>query len=148
MEFLNYHRGCPPMICPCILPAAKVISQEKWRKKSTEKKNKVFHASGDIQPLASSFFLGLHLRHMEVPRLRVESELQLPAYTTATATRDPSHTCNLCHSLWQHWIFNPLSEAGDRTCILMDNSRVLNLLSHNGNSYDKILIQFLSSKFL
>jgi len=28
---------------------------------------------------------------MEVPRLRVESELQLPTYTTATATRDPSH---------------------------------------------------------
>ena len=29
-------------------------------------------------------FLGLHLQHMEVPRLGVESELQLPAYTTAT----------------------------------------------------------------
>ena len=30
------------------------------------------------------FFLGLHLQHMEVPRLGVESELQLPAYATAT----------------------------------------------------------------
>ena len=28
--------------------------------------------------------------HMEVSRLGVESELQLPAYTRATATRDPS----------------------------------------------------------
>ena len=28
-------------------------------------------------------FLGPHLRHMEVPRLEVESELQLPAYATA-----------------------------------------------------------------
>ena len=28
--------------------------------------------------------------HMEVPRLGVESELQPPAYTTATATRDLS----------------------------------------------------------
>ena len=28
-------------------------------------------------------FLGLHPRHMEVPRLRVKSELQLPAYITA-----------------------------------------------------------------
>ena len=28
-------------------------------------------------------FLGPHLRHMEVPRLGVESELQLPTYTTA-----------------------------------------------------------------
>ena len=31
-------------------------------------------------------FLGPHPRHMEVPRLRVESELQLLAYTTVTAT--------------------------------------------------------------
>ena len=34
-------------------------------------------------------FLGPHLRHMEVPGLGVQSELQLPAYTAATATRDP-----------------------------------------------------------
>ena len=26
-------------------------------------------------------------------------ELQLPAYTTATAMQDPSHVCNLYHSL-------------------------------------------------
>ena len=36
------------------------------------------------------FFLGPHLRHMEVPRLEVESELWLPAYTTATETPDLS----------------------------------------------------------
>ena len=29
-------------------------------------------------------FLGPHLQHMEVPRLGIESELQLPASTTAT----------------------------------------------------------------
>ena len=81
------------MICPCIVPAAKVISQEKWRKKSTEKKSKVFHASGDIQPLASSFFLGLHLRHMEVPRLRFESELQLPAYIYHSHSKVGSEPC-------------------------------------------------------
>ena len=34
-------------------------------------------------------FLGLHRQHMEVPRLGVELELQLPACTTATATPDP-----------------------------------------------------------
>ena len=33
-------------------------------------------------------FLGPHLRHMEVPRLGVEMEPQLPAYTTATAMWD------------------------------------------------------------
>ena len=38
----------------------------------------------------------------------------------ATATLDPSHVCNLHHSSRQRWILNPLSEARDRTCILMD----------------------------
>ena len=34
---------------------------------------------------------------MEVPRLGVQSELQLPAFTTATATRDPGRVCDLHH---------------------------------------------------
>ena len=32
-------------------------------------------------------------------------------YTTATATLDLSHICNLHQSLQKHWILNPLSEA-------------------------------------
>ena len=36
------------------------------------------------------FFLGPHPRYMEVPGVEVESELQLPAY--ATATPDPEST--------------------------------------------------------
>ena len=60
--------------------------------------------------------------HMEVPRRGVELELQLPAY--ATAARDPSHIFDLHGSSWQHQILNPLSEARDRTCILMDLSQV------------------------
>ena len=43
-------------------------------------------------------FLGLHSQHMEVPRLGVKLELQLPAYTTATATQDLSHVFDLHHS--------------------------------------------------
>ena len=35
---------------------------------------------------------------MEVPRLGVESELELLVYTTATATRDLSCACDLHHS--------------------------------------------------
>ena len=58
-------------------------------------------------------FLGLHLRHMEVPRLGVKSELQLPAYATSTATRDLSRTSDLQHSSRQHQILKPLSEARD-----------------------------------
>ena len=42
----------------------------------------------------------------------------------ATAAQDSSHTCNLHHSSQQHWILNPLSEAKDRTLILMDASQV------------------------
>ena len=70
------------------------------------------------------FFLGPHLRHMEVPRLGVESELQLPAYATATATQDLSHLCDRHRSSRPCWILNPLSEARDRTHILVDTSRV------------------------
>ena len=40
-------------------------------------------------------FLGPHLWHMKVPRLGVESELQLLAYTTVTATLDTSYVCHL-----------------------------------------------------
>jgi len=44
------------------------------------------------------FFLGPHLRDMEVSRLGVKLELQLPAYTTATVTPDPSCIYDLHHS--------------------------------------------------
>ena len=70
------------------------------------------------------FFLELHLQHMEVPRLGVKSELELPAYTTATATWNPSRVCDLHHSSQQHWILNPRSGARDQTCILMDPSQI------------------------
>ena len=70
------------------------------------------------------FFLGPHSWHMEVPRLGIKPELQLPVYTTTTAMPDPSHICNLHHSSQQRWIFNPLSEVRDGTCILMVTSRI------------------------
>ena len=68
-------------------------------------------------------FLGPHVGHMEVSRLGVESELQLLACATAAAMQVPSCTCNLYHSSWQCGILNPLSGAGDQTCILTDTSR-------------------------
>ena len=68
--------------------------------------------------------LGPHLWHMEVPRLGVKSELQLLAYAIATATWDPSHTCDLYHRSRQSWIPNPLGVARDRTCVLMDTGQV------------------------
>ena len=56
---------------------------------------------------------------MEVPRLGMELELQLLVYATATAMSDPSCVYDLHHSSWQSWIPDPLSEARDRTFILM-----------------------------
>ena len=55
----------------------------------------------------------LYLQHMEVPRLGFQLELQLLAYTTATATWDLSCVCNLHHSSQQRQILSPLSKARD-----------------------------------
>ena len=46
------------------------------------------------------------------------------SYTTAIATQDPSHVCDQQHSSRQRQIPDPLSEARDRTCILMDTSQI------------------------
>ena len=69
-------------------------------------------------------FLGLHLQHVEVPRLGVKSELQMLAIATATAMQDLSRVCDLHHSSWPCWILNPLSEVRDGTLILVDTSWV------------------------
>ena len=55
------------------------------------------------------YFLGPHLHHMEGPRLGVKLDLQLLAYTTATAPLDPRRISDLCHShsnarSLAHWV--------------------------------------------
>ena len=85
-----------------------------------------------------SFFLWLHLQQMEVHRLGVELELQLPAFTTATTTADLSCIWDLCHSVWQCWILNPLNEARDQTHSSWKLC-VLNLMSYSGNSESRFL---------
>ena len=62
---------------------------------------------------------------MEVPRLGVKLELQLQAYTTATAMQDLSCVFDLHHSSRQRQILNPLSEAKDQTRNLMIPSWIL-----------------------
>ena len=69
---------------------------------------------------------------MEVSRLGVELELQLLAY--GTAMQDLSCICNLHCSLQQHQILNLPNKARDWTHILLDPSRILNLLNHNRSS--------------
>ena len=69
-------------------------------------------------------FLGLHPRHMEGPMLGGQIRGTAVAYTTATATRDPSQVFDLCHSSKQCQILNLLSEVRDGTCVLMDASQI------------------------
>ena len=69
-------------------------------------------------------FLGPHSQHMEVPRLGVKSELQLLAYATATAPKDPRCICNLYHNSRQCQTLNPLSKARDPTLNLTVPSRI------------------------
>ena len=49
---------------------------------------------------------------MKVPRLGFQSELQLPAYATATAKQDLSRVCDLHHSSWQCQILKSLVRPG------------------------------------
>ena len=64
---------------------------------------------------------------MEVPRLGVKLELQLPTYTIATATQDLSRRLRPIPQLTATLdpYLNLLSEAKDRTCVLLDTSRVV-----------------------
>ena len=83
----------------------------------------------------SSFFFKGHTRNTwKFPGLGLNRRCSCWQTATATATPDPSHNLDLCCSLQQPWILNPLSEARYWTHILMDTSWVLNLLSHNRNS--------------
>ena len=68
--------------------------------------------------------LGLHLRHVDVPGLGAELELELLAHATATASQDLSHVCDLHYTSWQCHILDSLSEARYQTRILLDSSRV------------------------
>ena len=74
----------------------------------------------------SFVFSGRYMRHMEVPRLGVELELQLPAYPPATATPDPSHVCNLHHSSQRarfstHWARTGIKPVSPRTLVRFVN---------------------------
>ena len=70
-------------------------------------------------------FLGPYLRHMEVPKLGVKLELQLPAYATTTATPDlhtaasSTYTTAHCNARsLTHWAVQ------GSNCILMDISQI------------------------
>ena len=94
--------------------------------------------------VAIIIILGQHMKHMEIPRLGVKSELQLLVYVKAIAMPDLSCICDLHYSSLQRQILNPLSEARDQTCILMDTSRVCYGWSTMGNP----IVVFFSDIFV
>ena len=74
------------------------------------------------------FFFPAAFAAYGISQARGRIELQLGHnYATATATPDPSHICDPCHSLRQCQILNPMSEARDRIHILLET--ILNSFS-------------------
>ena len=79
---------------------------------SSDNTESLTHSTTRELPLLQSFLVlvlvlrreGLHLLHLEVPRLGIESELQMLAYSPATAIPDPSYVSNLHHSSEPCWI--------------------------------------------
>ena len=98
--------------------------------------------------ISSSFFffafcfLRPHPQYMKIPRLGVQWELQLPAYTTATAASDPSCVWNLYQSSWQRRILNLLSEARDQTHNLMVPSQIRFRCTTTGTPKNYVSIVF------
>ena len=101
-------------------------------------------------------FLAPYPPHMEIPRLGVESELQLVACATAIAMPDMSRICGPHHSSWQRWILNPLREARDQTHNLMVPGQICFHCTTMGippwpnfnvNSSDKNMTPHLNSEF-
>jgi len=62
------------------------------------------------------------MAYMDILGLRVKSELQLPAYATATSAQDGATSATL--QLMTMQTPDPLREARDWTRILMDTSQV------------------------
>ena len=100
------HRGnicfCPVAQVPCSQQC--VHSQRNSPGLQNHPKCPIFSQKPMRSSLATFFFLELHLWDVEVPRLGVELELQLPTYTTATEMWDPSCVCDLWIITWIAWI--------------------------------------------
>ena len=75
----------------------------------------VLERTGLTMSIFFFFFGPFRAAHMAYgsSQARVKLELQLLAYTTATAVPDLSRVCDLYHSSQQCPILKPLSKAGD-----------------------------------
>ena len=99
-----------------------------------------------LEPFFFICFLGPHPWHMEVPRLGTEWELQLLAYTTATATQGSKPRYRPTPQLTAMPILNPLSEARNRTCNLMVASQI-RFCCTSGNSQELLMKDGIKHSF-
>ena len=79
-------------------------------------------------------FFAFWAKPMEIPRLGVKT-----GHSRWPSPGPPQHqiwamSATYCHSLQQYWILSPTEWGQEWTHIRMDTNRVLNLLSHSGNS--------------
>ena len=98
--------------------------------------HEVFYA-----PLLFFSFLW-HLQHMEVPRLRAPIGAAAVGLRQSHSNTGSEPCLRPAPQLTAHssaGFFNPVNEARDQTRNLMDTSRVLNPLSHKGNSLQALL---------
>ena len=79
-------------------------------------------------------------------RGRIGAVAARPHHSHSNAGSKP--VCDLHHNSWQHWILNPLNEARDRTCILVNTFWVRILLSQNRNSQFHSLRTYLDNTIL
>ena len=84
---------------------------------------------------------------MDVPRPGVESELQLPAYTTAKATSDPTAFVTYMAAWGNTWSLTHWARPGIEPESSQRQCHVLNPLSHNGNSREYLENIFLPYSF-
>ena len=93
--------------------------------------NRWYYANRGSNWFLYLFFFFFHFRDAPVAYGSSQARGQIGTaaarlYTTATATPDSSRICDLCCSLQQRWILNPLIKPRDWTCILMEICQVLN----------------------
>ena len=101
---------------PCMVGPSRVLNHHQGGLEGTSRTCSSKHTVLSACFLAC--LLWLHLWHTEIPGPGIASKPQLRRNTTATPYLNG--ICDLCHSSWQCRILHPLSEARDRTCILMD----------------------------
>ena len=83
--------------------------------------NPLAHGNSKARNFFLSFLMASPLAHGN-SKARGQTGATAEAYIIATATVDPNYICDLCCSLWQCQILNPLSKGQGSNYILTETS--------------------------